>query len=318
MKTLIKVCFVALALLLTAVPLLACGGGAAPAPSPAPTPAPTPSPAPSPAPTPSPAPPAPSPAPRPGNQPPVVTSFTAELAKVDRGGTSTITCVATDPDGDTLSYIWSATGGTITGKGNIITWKAPDADGEFVISLTVDDGKGGTIQKQLTIIAGTPQMTMVLSPLPGESGSAYFSGDLVPSWLVGDNAANNGVRAFFSFDITGFAQADIKEAKLTFTTKETIGSPWTISGFMYVEQVDYGERYLQGVDFNLQGYELAKSSSSAPGAIDVRLPIARQLEPPAKHRLQIRLRLGQPTNHNSQDDYISFSGAAINIIYVKK
>lgn len=305
MKTPVKVCFITLAALLAAMPLLACGGPEAPPPAPAPSPAPTP------------APPAPPPSPPAGNQPPVITSLIAEPGKVDPGGTSTIICAATDPDGDTLSYTWSVTGGTFSRAEEVILWKAPEADGEFVISVTVKDGKGGTAGKQVTIIAGTPPRTIVLDPIPDESGSVYFTGDLVSSWLVGDNADNNGVRAYFSFDITGFALAEIKEAKLIFRTGETVGNPWLIHAFMYVEQVDYGARPLQGGDFDLGGFELAKSASSAPGTIDVTLPIRRLLRPPAKHRFQVRLRLGQPTNHNSQEEYISFSGASVNIIYTK-
>jgi len=216
-----------------------------------------------------------------------------------------------------LSYTWSVSGGTFSKREEVILWKAPEADGDFVISVTVKDGKGETAEKQLTIIAGTPQRTIVLDPVPDESGSVYFTGDSVSSWLVGDNADNNGVRAFFSFDISGFALAEIKEAKLTFDTEEIVGDPWRISGFLHVEQVDYGERPLQGGDFDIKGQELAKFSASPPGQVDVALPIARLLRPPFKHRLQVRLRLTLPTNHNSQDDYISFSGASINITYVK-
>ena len=48
MRTLIKVCFMALAVLLAAMPLLACGGAEAPTPTPAPTPSPAPTPTPPP------------------------------------------------------------------------------------------------------------------------------------------------------------------------------------------------------------------------------------------------------------------------------
>lgn len=81
------------------------------------------------------------------NNPPVVTSLTAEPTSVAPGASSTITCVASDPDGDPLTYAWTYAGpssGSIPGTGSTITWVAPDAEGTYTISVTVDDGRGGT------------------------------------------------------------------------------------------------------------------------------------------------------------------------------
>ena len=78
------------------------------------------------------------------DNPPVVTSLTSSPSNVAPGGSSTITCVASDPESDILSYTWSATGGTISGVGNIITWVAPAITGVFTISVTVADDETGT------------------------------------------------------------------------------------------------------------------------------------------------------------------------------
>ena len=252
------------------------------------------------------------------NQRPAITSVTAEPVKIIPGETSTITCVATDPDDDILSYAWSATGGTVSGTGNIITWQSPEFDGEFVISVTVDDGKGGTVEGECTVTVGSPVITTIFEPVPNESGSVYFTGDLVDDWLVGDNAANSGVRAYFSFDISTLVAAEIKEAELSFDTKEIVNKPWSINAFLLVEQVDYGTRPLEGADFTLvKLLELAKYTSSTPGQIDVFLPVTSLLRPPANPRFQVRIRLATDTNANGIDDYISFSGAALNVTYVK-
>lgn len=304
MKNIIKAFIMMLVVVLAVTPLLACGGSEAPTPAPAPAPSPAPSPS-------------PPPAPPPDNQPPVVTSLTAEPPKVDPGETSIITSTATDPDGNSLSYGWSATGGTISGTGASITWRAPATDGKFVVTVTVSDGEGGTAGRELTIFAGNPPRTIILEPIPEESGSVYSTGDLVTSLLLGDTADNNGIRAYFSFDISDLSQAEIEKAELIFYIGETVGDPWVIHSFLYVEQVDYGARSLQGGDFDLEGLELARYTSSVPERIDMSLPIARLLRPPAKQRFQVRLRLGQITNHNSQDEYLNFSGAALDIVYTR-
>ena len=66
--------------------------------------------------------------------------------------TSTIVCVASDPDGDELSYIWSVNGGSISGEGSVATWVAPNAYGTYTITVTVTDAKGGQAIKTIDIV----------------------------------------------------------------------------------------------------------------------------------------------------------------------
>jgi len=87
------------------------------------------------------------------NQAPAITGLSASPASVAPGDSSTITCVATDPDGDTLTYDWSASDGTISGTGSIVNWVAPGWEGTFIISVTVDDGRGGTDSDSLNVVA---------------------------------------------------------------------------------------------------------------------------------------------------------------------
>ena len=79
------------------------------------------------------------------NHAPVISSVAPSPMTVAPSGSSTITCTATDADADTLSYEWSAGGGAISGSGNAATWTAPAEEGVYSISVTVSDGKGGTI-----------------------------------------------------------------------------------------------------------------------------------------------------------------------------
>jgi PBP1b-binding outer membrane lipoprotein LpoB len=92
------------------------------------------------------------PSPDPVNRAPQVTSLAADPAAVAPGAAATITCAAADPEHDTLTYVWTATGGTVTGTGATVTWTAPDAEGTYTITCTVSDGENDTSEAvQVTV-----------------------------------------------------------------------------------------------------------------------------------------------------------------------
>ncbi len=78
------------------------------------------------------------------NAPPSIRKFNAIPRKVNLGSTSSIGCVATDPDGDSLSYTWSSIAGAINGTGAAIAWTAPSIAGDYAVTCRVDDGLGGS------------------------------------------------------------------------------------------------------------------------------------------------------------------------------
>lgn len=99
------------------------------------------------------------------NTPPVIASLTPGAANVGPGASCTVTCTASDPDGDTITYAWSTTGGTISGTGNAVTWTAPATEATYTISVTVNDGKGGTATGSCNIeVANTPPVITSLAP----------------------------------------------------------------------------------------------------------------------------------------------------------
>jgi hypothetical protein len=84
------------------------------------------------------------------NHRPVITGLEA-LERVVPNGKCEIMCIASDRDGDPLSYNWSASGGSISGTGAAVNWTAPDSLGSYNVTVTVIDGRGGEVMKQVTI-----------------------------------------------------------------------------------------------------------------------------------------------------------------------
>ena len=85
------------------------------------------------------------------NKAPVIQSIEAERDWVDVSSSINIECLASDPDGDEISYQWSATGGTISGVGPSITWTAPGSPGIHTVAVVVGDGRGGEIAASIDL-----------------------------------------------------------------------------------------------------------------------------------------------------------------------
>ncbi|MGB5833923.1 MAG: putative Ig domain-containing protein, partial [Thiohalocapsa sp.] len=70
------------------------------------------------------------------------------------GETFTYTGVATDPDGDTISYsvVAGPTGLGINGTSGALTW-TPASPGSYSIVLEASDGRGGAAQQSFTVLA---------------------------------------------------------------------------------------------------------------------------------------------------------------------
>lgn len=71
--------------------------------------------------------------------------------KVVPSGRSQIVCIASDRDGDALTYNWSASGGSISGTGAAANWTAPAEAGSYDVTVMVTDGHGEEVTKCVTI-----------------------------------------------------------------------------------------------------------------------------------------------------------------------
>jgi hypothetical protein len=87
------------------------------------------------------------------NRQPTITSLIAEAEWIAPLDSLQVTCIASDPDGDELSYEWITTGGDIPGTGTVAIWTAPEEVGVYDITVVVDDGHDGKDMGFVTLIA---------------------------------------------------------------------------------------------------------------------------------------------------------------------
>jgi hypothetical protein len=96
-----------------------------------------------------------------GNWRPVIASLEADADWTAPLSSLQVTCIASDHNGDELSYKWSASGGNITGTGPEVTWTAPGEVGVCDITVVVDDGQGGSDTGSLILFAANGTLPII-------------------------------------------------------------------------------------------------------------------------------------------------------------
>jgi hypothetical protein len=94
---------------------------------------------------------------------------------------STLLCAASDPDGNPLTYTWTAENGTIKGEGQKVIWVPPGEIGEYGITVKVTNGKGGeaSFSKKFAVVNPPPppvDNTIYLKMTPPETNVVTASG----------------------------------------------------------------------------------------------------------------------------------------------
>jgi len=90
------------------------------------------------------------------NQPPTISCAT-DHSPIMPGERTGITATASDPDGDPLTYSYSATAGQVTGDGPKATFDSTGlAAGSYTVKCSVSDGRGGTADANTTVDVQQP------------------------------------------------------------------------------------------------------------------------------------------------------------------
>jgi len=249
----------------------------------------------------------------------------ATAAPLMTGTMYDITATASDPDGDSLTYEWTVSGGVLNGAGsNPVKWTTPNNAGTINISLKVLDGKGGEAVKSVDVVVKQATVSAVLPKVESEIGCVRSDKNVFEGWQfgVGDDSFNLAYRGFLSFDIFGLAGATIQDAVLT--VNKFAGWDPSHLGQLWLGVVDYGAHPLIAQDYDLAGVPLQSFPANASASVICNsAALKTQLQNAinaGKSRFQIRLHFSVPTDNDGAMDYWVYEddGVNFNITYTPK
>ena len=252
------------------------------------------------------------------NQSPVIDNLSANPSGTLYGGSTLLTCIASDPDGDVVRYSWTASEGSITGVGNKVTWIAPSKSGSFNITVIVSDGKGGETQGNVMVTVAPTMNTVTFPPVAQETGTVDSGGDRDYSRTrAGDDDQNLGYHAFWSYNVFSLAGKYVQSATLKLTTSSVVGNPFssvTGLGGLRFWKVSYGDK-LPNFDFTGSNLIRVPVQTVAPTSIDVTQEVAN-VAAAAATRFQVEaLFPNRTSNGNNMAQFIQWSDAVLEVTY---
>ncbi|MFW6150769.1 MAG: Ig-like domain-containing protein [Chloroflexota bacterium] len=258
------------------------------------------------------------------NRNPVISELKSEAMMVLPGSQTLVTCVASDPDGDEVSYTWKADGGEVTGVGDTVTWIAPESQGEYEIRVTVKDGHGGSVMQSVIVeVKQFIEHTETFTPISTETGTVSYSGDKDHSrTMAGDDEEDEAYHAHWSFDLYSLRQTDVQEATLEFAVKTIRRDPFvkpTGLGDLKIWQLRTEEGELPSFDVDPLRSIGERSYDYAPEEIDVTNIVNKiGLGLAGSDRLEVMAEFQYNTNSNSLAEYIEWEKATVTVTYTER
>jgi hypothetical protein len=136
---------------------------------------------------------------------PVINSIDLTPDTVAVGGTAMLQLVVTDADDENLVYYYTTTGGSISGVGDTVSWKAPNEAGTYVARVLITDKDGNQANDSIRMVV-----------VKNDTTSQIVGVAALPSGIVLD-LANSKVRLFTS--------------KTDWVDKVNVFAETTVSGF---------------------------------------------------------------------------------------
>ena len=188
------------------------------------------------------------------NRPPDVQEISISDPNPITNKSYAILIAANDPDGDALSYKWTVSSGTLSSNNkNTTSWKAPANEGDCIITVTVSDGKGHTVNKTKKVKVSFPApVTEYLQKVRGEGGTVE---DIVfvnngGSLYAGDSIHDKHCEGFVSFDISGLSGAKIQNAAVSFICSKAYGDPTSVFDMLCLSEYYWGPRPIDWQDLS--------------------------------------------------------------------
>jgi hypothetical protein len=116
------------------------------------------------------------------NRAPTISSLAADADWTLPSGTLQVTCTASDPDGDELTYEWTASAGDISGAGEAVNWTAPQEVGAHNVTVVVKDGHGSSAARLLRTSVATEQPPTIEALLV-TAEHCYLRTNVSPYWV---------------------------------------------------------------------------------------------------------------------------------------
>lgn len=261
------------------------------------------------------------------NRDPVIAEIIISGTTIETNKTYDVAATASDPDGDTLTYEWTVSGGAINNTAaNPMKWTTPGTAGNYTVNVTVTDGNGGEDTESATYAVTVPAPVNVsVSKVVSEGGYIANGGTPInPGGCLyaGDEGTNKWVVGFVSFDITGLTDATIQNANLTFNVKKKWSDPSFYSSIC-IYSTYYGAVPISVAAYSASGTPLFYIGTTGTGTFGSAASAIKTNLQAAINAGRSRFQIGvspQGTTTDSDNTWDGFewdqSGITLNITYI--